>query len=164
MTSAGQLFMSLPAERPVSHLRSLLRPFVRQQYDYIIFDTSPYVGGLQERAAWAADLVIVPVATEFSSIDSLVKTITMLTSMSSDKGWKGGILGILPTFYDDQTRESRSSLEDLKHQYQNLVLSPIHRATVLRECWAEGQTIFEKDLGSRAAKEYQLLVEHILRY
>jgi chromosome partitioning protein len=130
----------------------------------VIFDTSPSVGGLQERAAWAADLVIVPVATEFSSLDSLLKTIAMLRSLHADKGWKGGILGILPTFYDDQTRESRSSLDDLKRQYRSLVLPPIHRATVLRECWAEGQTIFEKDPHCRSALEYQKLVDLIVRY
>jgi chromosome partitioning protein len=41
------------------------------------------------------------------------------------------------------------------------VLSPIPRATILRECAVEGKTIFELDPRSRAAHQYQRLVDHI---
>ena len=42
------------------------------------------------------------------------------------------------------------------------MLSPIHRATVLRECAALGQTIFEYMPKSRAAEEYAALVWEVL--
>jgi chromosome partitioning protein len=71
-------------------------------------------------------------------------------------------VGILPTFYDEVTRESRATLNDLTQQFDNLVLTPIHRATVLRECAVEGKTIFELYPACRSAREYQLLVETIL--
>ena len=32
----------------------------------------------------------------------------------------------------------------------------------MRECAAAGKTIFEVDTNSRAAKEYQVLIDHIL--
>ena len=48
-----------------------------------------------------------------------------------------------------------------------MVLSPIHRATILRECPAEGLTIFEaeavSDSARRAVREYQAVVEHVLK-
>jgi chromosome partitioning protein len=53
---------------------------------------------------------------------------------------------------------------DLKETFQDKVLSPIHRATVLRECWSEGKTIFEYAPESRAAEEYQLLTNLVLKY
>jgi chromosome partitioning protein len=84
-----------------------------------------------------------------------------LRRMRSDFNWRGSILGILPTFYDDVTRESKATLEDLKKQYGELVLGPIHRATILRECAVEGKTIFELDPHCRAARQYQSLVEYI---
>jgi chromosome partitioning protein len=43
-----------------------------------------------------------------------------------------------------------------------LILKPIHRATVLRECAVEGKTIFELDATSRAAQEYGSLVEFVI--
>jgi len=45
-------------------------------------------------------------------------------------------------------------MDDLRERFDTCVLPPIHRATLLRECAAEGQTIFEADPESRAAKEY----------
>jgi hypothetical protein len=100
-------------------------------------DTSPSVGGLQERAIWASDLVILPSATEFASLDSVGKTVQTLHALKIEKGWTGGLLGILPTFFDDKTRESRNSLNDLQHSFGDKVLPPIHSATVLRECWSK---------------------------
>lgn len=162
MTSSAQMILSVQ-EQPISYIRDLLKTFTRDRFDYIIFDTSPSVGGLQERAIWAADLVIVPTATEFASLDSLSKTVSTVQTLRDKKNWHGGLLGILPTFYDN-TRESRDSLVDLQGTFQDKVLSPIHRATVLRECWSEGKTIFEYAADSRSAEEYQLLADLVLKY
>ena len=162
MTSSAQMILSAQ-EQPISYIRDLLKTFIRDHLDYIFFDTSPSVGGLQERAIWAADLVIVPTATEFASLDSLSKTVSTIQTLREKKHWSGGLLGILPTFYDS-TRESRDSLADLQGTFQDRVLSPIHRATVLRECWSEGKTIFEYAPESRSADEYQALANLVLKY
>lgn len=61
-------------DQPISYIREILRTFTNH-FDDILFDTSPTVGGLQEWAIWAADLVIIPTATEFASLDSLSKTV-----------------------------------------------------------------------------------------
>jgi len=113
---------------------------------------------------WASNLVIVPTATEFLSADGVGKVIQMMSILQSKKEWKGALLGILPTFYDEQTRESRSTLEGLRLTFGENLLPPIHRATLLRECAAEGLTIFEKDLDSRAAQEYVALAELVLKF
>ncbi len=42
------------------------------------------------------------------------------------------------------------------------MLPPIHRATVLRECAVEGKTIFELAPDSRAAGQYEELVQLVL--
>jgi chromosome partitioning protein len=162
MTSTAQMMLSVQ-EKPISYIRELLKTFQRDDLDYILFDTSPSVGGLQERAVWAADLVIVPTATEFASLDSLSKTIEMMQTLSVQKGWRGGLLGILPTFFDN-TRESRSSLEDLQRTFNENILEPIHRATVLRECWGEGKTILEYSPNSRSAEQYRALSERVRKY
>jgi chromosome partitioning protein len=162
MTASAQMILSAQ-EQPISYIRNLLKTFTRDRFDYIIFDTSPSVGGLQERAIWAADLLIVPTATEFASLDSLIKTVSTIQILRDKKDWHGGVLGILPTFYDS-TRESRHSLVDLQNAFKDKVLSPIHRATVLRECWSEGKTIFEYAPESRSAREYQLLAKLVRKY
>lgn len=76
---------------------------------------------------------------------------------------RGGLLGVLPTFYDQTTRQSQESLRNLRNSLGDRVLPKIHRATVLREATAEGMTIFEKDSDSRAAEEYWQLIKIVLR-
>jgi chromosome partitioning protein len=162
MTNSAQMILGVQ-ERPVSYIRDLLKLFVRDGFDYILFDTSPSVGGLQERALWASDLVIIPTATEFASLDALAKTIETLRALRDTKGWRGGMLGILPTFFDG-TRESKNSMDDLQSEFGDKVLQPIHKATVLRECWSEGKTIFEHAPESRSAEEYTALAKAVLKY
>ena len=64
--------------------------------------------------------------------------------------------------HDNVTLQSKFQLTRLRTEFKDLVLQPIHRATVLRECSAQGKTVFEVDAGSRAAKEYAALVWRVL--
>jgi chromosome partitioning protein len=157
-TATAQIVLNAE-NRPITAVQDVLKPLYKE-YDYIIFDTAPSVGGLQERAVWASNLVLLPTATEYLSSDGLMQILEML-KLLTEKGWKGKLAGILPTFYDSQTKESKATLEGLIENFGDSVLSPIHRATVLRECAAEGMTIFEKSPNSRAAKEYAALTNFI---
>lgn len=126
--------------------------------DYIILDTAPSVGGLQEMALWMADLVVIPTAVDFLASTGVAGLVDSLNKLKAKHGWAGTVLGILPTFYDEVTKESQANLDELKAAFGDLVLPPIHRATVLRECAAEGKTVFELAPRSRAAEEYAALV------
>jgi chromosome partitioning protein len=162
-TMAAQTVLNAQ-NKPVSAIRSAISRFFKEGLDYIIFDTAPSVGGIQERAVWASDLVIVPTATEFLSADGVSKVMQMMSVLQEKKNWKGALLGVLPTFYDEQTRESKATMESLEERFGSSVLPPIHRATILRECAASGQTIFETDLDSRAAEEYLTLTKRVLKF
>jgi chromosome partitioning protein len=151
-------------DKPISAIRHSINRFFKEGLHYIIFDTAPSVGGIQERAVWASDLVIVPTATEFLSADGVSKILLMMSILQEKKNWRGNLLGILPTFYDEQTRESKATIDALRERFDASVLPPIHRATLLRECAAEGQTIFEIDPLCRAAKEYQALTQQVMKF
>jgi chromosome partitioning protein len=157
-TATAQIVLNAE-NRPITAVQDALKPLYKD-YDYIIFDTAPSVGGLQERAVQASHLVLLPTATEYLSSDGLMQILAMLRVLK-EKGWKGKLAGILPTFYDEQTKESKATLEGLIENFGDSVLSPIHRATVLRECAADGETIFEKSPNSRASKEYATLADYI---
>ena len=165
-TAAAQVMVT-NMDRPVSYIKDAVEMFTKNGngLDYIIFDTSPSLGGLQERAIWAAHLLIIPVTTEYFGLNGLKNFMGTVKDLHESKGWGGALMGILPTFYDDTTRESNESYSNLTERFgEDIVLSPIHRATVLRECPAEGQTIFEKDLSSRAAREYSELVKLTIKH
>ena len=160
-TATAQIVINAE-NRPINSILTLFKP-LGKEYDYMIFDTAPSVGGIQERAIYAADLVLIPTATEFLSMNGLAQMIEVLNSLQEQHCWPGKIAGILPTFYDEQTIESSKSLAELKTNFRESVLSPIHRATILRECAAEGKTIFEMDPASRASREYEELSRMIVK-
>ena len=145
--------------KPVSYIADVLKYFTGNGLHYIILDTSPSLGGLQERAVWASDYVLAPVQPDYAAAQGLRQLITTLTALRQEKGWGGTLVGVLPTLYDEQTRETRAEMKDVTRAFGNLLLPPIHRATILRECAAEGLTIYEKDPGSRAAREYEAVVD-----
>jgi chromosome partitioning protein len=154
-TATAQIVINAE-NRPINSIQQIFRT-LSKEYDYIIFDTAPSVGGIQERALYAADLALIPTATEFLSMDGLAQMMELLTTLQERSQWDGKLLGILPTFFDEQTSESGKSLAELQEGFTESVLAPIHRATVLRECAAEGKTIFEMAPASRASREYDEL-------
>ena len=150
---------------PISMARSrLVPPAEADQIDYVIIDTSPSVGDLQEQALWAADGVLIPCATDYLASDGVFNIVSTLEKLRTEQQWKGNMLGVLPTFYDDVTRESKATLADLQDRFRDYILEPIHRATILRECAVEGKTIFELSPNSRAAQQYQTLVDHVCKW
>lgn len=140
-------------------LARAIKGSVNGALDFLVLDTAPSVGRLQEMALAMSDLVIVPSAVDFLSSAGISDLVGELADL---KDWGGRLLGVLPTFHDEVTRESQTNYADLQRAFGDLVLSPIHRATVLRECAAVGQTVFEYAPTSRAAKEYADLVWSVL--
>lgn len=157
-TAAAQILWGAQ-NKPVDELARLMRGW-KNWTDYVVIDTSPSVGGLQERALYAADIVLTPVACDFLAADAVAATMETMRQ-NQQWGWKGTNL-ILPTFFDETTRESRAVLDELRRVYEQRVLEPIHRATGLRECAAAGVTVWEAAPTGRAGREYSRVV-HLIR-
>ncbi len=159
-TATAQIVVNAE-NRPLEFIRDLLRPL--REYQYIFLDTAPSVGGIQERAIYAADYVLIPTATEFFSTNGLGQVLTTLSQFSK-KGWEGKLLGILPTFYDEISTESKETMQELTRNFGEAVLPPIHRTTLLREAPAEGKVAHELDPQHRATHEYHALSQHVIRF
>lgn len=156
MTAKAQRLLTIE-EKPINYIKDLL-PAIRQMgFDYLLFDTPPSTGGLQEMASWAADLAVIVSSLDYLSADGVSGFVEMLKVLHTQKRWTGKLAGILPTFYDEQTRTTREQMTNLQAAFPDQVFHPIHRATLLREASAEGLTIYEKDPKSRSAMEYGAL-------
>ncbi len=144
-------------------INAVARALAHAEADYVIFDTSPSVGTLQEMALYAADWLVAPVATDYPAAEGLAGVLATMQAIEQ-QGGRCRLFGVLPTMHDDVTRESAAALEQLHERLADAVLPPIHRATVLRECAAEGLTIWEHAPKSRAAEEYAVLVWRVLEH
>ena len=161
-TMTAQTIINAEA-RPISCIQESIASLASENFQFILFDTAPSVGGIQERAIWAADLAIVPTSTEYLSTESVRRTIDLLLHLQKELAWKGKLFGILPTFYYQRLREHRAAMNDLLRGFGDLLLPPIHRSALLSECPGEAKTVFEKNRHSRSAQEYSRLMDLILR-
>lgn len=139
---------------PVSILKDILAPVIHNGTKYIVIDTNPSVSDLQAMALWAADFILIPTACDFASTEGLLKLLDSFDDMKAKYNWKGAPFGILPTFYDSQTNETRATMEYLKSKFDGVLFHPIHRATILRECMAIGRTVFEVAPRCRSVVDY----------
>ncbi len=153
-------------DKPISAIRQSIQHFFKDGLHYIIFDTAPSVGGTlrEERAVWASEFVVAPTATELLSADGVSKVLLMMSILQEKKNWCGNLLEILPIFLDEQTSESKATMNTLHEKFDTSLLPPIHRTTLLRECAAEGQMIFEVDPLCRATKEYLALIQQVMKF
>jgi len=160
MTAKAQRLLTIE-EKPINYIKDRLPVIRHVGFDYLLFDTPPSTGGLQEMAVWAADLVVIVSSLDYLSADGVSGLVEMLKVLKAEKQWRGKLAGILPTFYDEQTRTTREQMSNVQMAFPNQVFTPIHRATLLREASAEGRTIFEKDSRSRSAFEYAELAKRL---
>lgn len=112
---------------------------------------------------WASDLVIVPTPAEVLGSDGVRQVLETMKRLASEKDWKGGLFSVLPTFFMETAKEHRLNLETPRSTPGDLILPSIHRAAVLAECPAFGQTICEHAPDSRAAQEYNRLADIALK-
>jgi len=145
----------------ITKLKDILRPALKSGLQYVIIDTAPSVGDLQAQGLYAADRILIPTACDFASSQGVVRLVQTMGILADEHHWSGELIGILPTFFDEQTRETKATLGDLNTNFPNMLLPPIHRATVLRECMANGKTIFELAPRDRAAEEYRITIKYI---
>ncbi len=122
---------------------------------YLVIDTAPSCGGLQESAIFAADLLLIPSAVDHLSLEGVGEVLKTMRALGRPSP---PVVKVLPTFYDQVTKESAANLARLRDAFGAVLFAPIHRAAVLRECPAFGVTIFEHAPKSRAAEEYGRVV------
>lgn len=156
-TGVAQLVLAARMD-PIDALRAALKPYLGR-FRYVVIDTGPGVGGIQERALFAADLVLVPTAPDFLGADGVERLLETLGVLSERAGWDGRLLGVVLNFYDEVSRESRAVRAALEARFGSVLLGPVHRAAVFREAAGRGRTVFELAPGSRAARECSALVK-----
>lgn len=121
--------IQLPAKR--NQERTLVRHLKHHTFDYCLIDCPPSLGVLTTNALTAAQLVIVPVATELMA-ERTVKLIlhTIEDVKESELNPSLTVWRILPTMYDQRTAHHKEILEALRAKYRNLLYpEPVRKTT-----------------------------------
>lgn len=97
---------------------------LKEQYDYILIDTSPYFNKLIAEIMRAHDLVIIPTEINDDSIRGTITTINEITQLFSQTKFR-----ILYTKVD-RSKETQKGLQELQKQ-----LAPVSFQRVIRYCY-----------------------------
>ena len=111
-------------------------------YDVCVLDVAPGVDVLQVAALVACDKFLIPVALDHLAVVGAADALASAVGLAKYTHC-GTLAGVLPTFWERQTREGQVQLETLVEQFGNLVWPPVPRDTKAREAAAEGLTLWE---------------------
>ena len=137
---------------------------IKDSYDYILIDCSPSLGLITVNALSAADSVMIPVQSEYYSLEGLGKLLNTIKIIQGRLNTNLDIEGILITLYDTRLRLANHVVEELKTHFQDLVFDTvIHRNTNLAEAPSHGETIIMHDATSKGAVNYLNLAREIIQ-
>ena len=142
-------------------LKRALEP-VKDQYDYILIDCSPSLGMLTFNAMTASDKVIVPVQSEFLSLEGMAQILTVLEQLKPVNP-DLSIAGILVTMFDQRLIINREVKESLFNRFGELIFqTPIRNNVTVSEAPSAGLTIYEYDSTSYGAADYLDVVKELV--
>lgn len=123
----------------------------------VVMDCCPFVGVISLSAVFTSDLVLVPVATDYLSINSAVKMDKALNALQPVLKRKIQRRYLL-TRADKRKAMTVEVEQEMRRLFGNEVLiTKIHEHAALGESARMGQHVFEYDVDSEAAQDYMAL-------
>lgn len=135
---------------------------LRSGYDYIILDCPPHLGILLINALVAADLLIIPIQTDFLGLHGLKLLFDTLRTLNKVLS-KPIKYRAVATMYDKRTKACTRVLDLLHQKLGNSMFNTIVGVdTHFRDASATGCSIYEIDPRSRGAVAYNSLADEVM--
>lgn len=132
-------------------------------YDNIIMDCCPYIGVLSLNAIFAADLIIIPISSDFLSLKSAIKVEQSLHALE-------GVLKkrldrrYLLTSFDQRRKMSFEVLKQAQTLFgQDVCQTVIHANVSLAESPYHQKDIFSYQAKSQGAEDYYALAAELIK-
>jgi chromosome partitioning protein len=159
--SAVEAFLYAKSDRE-SVLKNNMR-WAQGAYDFILIDNPPSVNLLTLNALVMADEVLVPLQTEFFSLEGIGKIKETIQLVRDRWNPTLRICGLLATQVDHRKRLTTEVLQSLKDQFPTETLGTLIREnSKLTESSGHGKTIFKYAPSSPGAEDYRALADEIL--
>ncbi len=115
----------------------------RARYEVVLLDTAPGVDLLQISALVAVTEFVIPVELSHLAVVGASDLLGSVASLRKLGGFQGRFLGILPTMWDQRSREGASQLAALRRQFGDLVWPAVPVDAKAREASRAGQSLWE---------------------
>jgi len=147
-------------------LKEAITP-VAGAYDFIIIDTPPALGALTVNALTASDAVLIPAQADIYSWSGIEQIIGTIRTVREYCNPSLKILGIVLTRYSARavlSRDIADRISETAAKYGTRAYqAAIREAIVIKEAQAMRQSIYEYAPKSRAAADYDALIDEIFQ-
>jgi chromosome partitioning protein len=143
-----------------------LRKFVnrvRHSYDYILIDLPPSLSLLTVNGMVAADEVIIPVQTEYYSLEGIGQLLETVNLIRDNLAHPIKISGAVITMYDKREHLSREVSKNIRRHFPHHVFEvEIPRAVALAEAPSFSKPIILYRPDSPGAQAYERLAQEVI--
>ena len=132
-------------------------------YDYVFLDCPPSLGLLTLNALSAADLLLIPIQSEYYALEGLSSILETLSLVQKSFNPALRLGGIVITMFDSRNRLSHQVVEEIRAHFPDKLFRTIIRRNVrLSECPSYGKPICLYDPGSTGAQDYRDLAKELI--
>lgn len=136
---------------------------IRDNYDFIIIDSSPSLGITTVNCLTAADSVIIPVQPEFYALEGLGKLLQTIRLVQKNPNPSLEVEGFCITMFDGRTRMHNQVEQQMREMFGDKVFrSVIQRNIRLSEAPSHGKPIVLYDVMCPGTTNYLNLAKEVL--
>ncbi|MEN3005950.1 ParA family protein [Dehalobacterium formicoaceticum] len=146
-------------------LSTLLDP-LREDYNYIIIDTNPYLGLLTINALAACDSVVIPVSPQLWSATGLTDLLKTILKVRKKINPRIEVEGILLTMCDERTNLFREAKSLIDEYYKGkITIFDAHIPTTVKvgEANYYSRSVMEFDPKNKAAIAYTAFAKEVMK-
>ena len=137
---------------------------VKNSYDFILIDCPPNLGLLTLNALTAADLVIVPVQTEYLAMRSIKELMNIINKVKERTNPELS-MRLLCTMFDKRTVHGRDVIEELREVFGHQVFDTVITRTIkFADASVAAEPILTYANLSEAAEQYRSLAKEVISY
>ncbi len=145
-----------------TYLKRLLSG-LKSKYDYILIDCPPSLGLLTINVLVASDQVLIPMEAEYLAFRGVNSIIGIINSVKDHFNPQLNISGVFLTKYNNQRKLTQEIEHSINKYFGDMLLKSKIRINVsLAESQVSGVDIFQYDVSSNGAKDYQSLVTELV--
>lgn len=138
----------------------------KEQYDYILIDTSPTNNIILESVLYASDSVLIPIECSYFAYNSLIQMTTIINQIQKIKKRKRKQLiieGILITKFDNRNLFAYKIVDLIKKDFPTCVFNTqIQRSSHIEYAFLNSKTVIDFAYNSRGSKDYRDLAKEII--
>lgn len=145
-----------------SRLKMALEP-LQDKYDYIIIDCAPSLGLLTINALNASDSYLVPMQTEYFSLEGLTQLMNTVRLIKGSINPELDLEGVLLTMFDLRSNLHKQVAEEvIEHFKEQVFKTVIPRNVKLSESPSFGKPVILYDIESKGSKAYFSLAKELI--